>query len=54
MKIPNYKLLLFVLLIVGCAREYNCDVMMENLVSGGINSIYEGESYLVSNVYTVT
>ena len=25
-KIPYYKLLLFILLIVGCAREYDCDI----------------------------
>ena len=28
MKLKRYKLLLIILLIVGCAREYECVVMM--------------------------
>ena len=47
------KLLLIALLIVGCAREYECDVMMQDIDSGEISSISEGESSYY-NVYGVT
>ena len=43
----------FILLIVGCAREYECDVMMQDFDSGEISSISEGESSYY-NVYGVT
>ena len=40
--------------VVWLAHEYNCDIMMYYTNTGEIHSISEGESYVVSNVYTVT
>ena len=50
------KLLLTILLLTGCSREYECDVMMYYTDTGEIRGISGGEggSYHASNTYGLT
>ena len=48
MKIPYYKLILFVLLIVGCAREYECDI--GTIDDGEFHSIGGPDTYFQSTI----